>query len=71
MNQEEIREKYRKIGIKQLKWAVAEEKLQSKCTHPDVLIKHRGDTGNYDRTADCYWIEYKCPDCGKQWSVDQ
>lgn len=45
--------------------------LQDTCTHPNASEKHRGDTGNYDPTADCYWIEYKCPDCDKFWTVDQ
>lgn len=43
--------------------------LQSECTHPDVKVTDHGNTGNYDPSADCYWQEFKCPDCGKFWSV--
>lgn len=45
--------------------------LQSLCTHPNVTKKFKGDTGNYDPSADRYWIEWACPDCGKRWTTDQ
>jgi len=45
--------------------------LQEICQHPNVLKKHRGDTGNWDRGSDKYWIEFECPDCGKFWTEDQ
>lgn len=45
--------------------------LQSECTHPDASKTYRGDTGNYDRSQDSFWIEHKCPDCGKFWTTDQ
>jgi hypothetical protein len=47
-----------------------EEQLQSlreSCTHPNVVKTHKADTGNYDPSTDCYWTEFKCPDCGKFW----
>ena len=37
--------------------------LQNECTHPNMTATHGGDTGNYDRSANCYWIDYRCPDC--------
>lgn len=43
------------------------EDLQNVCAHPDVIIVHKSDTGNYDRSQDCYWTEHTCPDCGKFW----
>ena len=45
--------------------------LQELCTHPDVTKKYGGSTGNYDPNADCYWIDWDCPDCGKRWRTDQ
>lgn len=45
--------------------------LQQVCQHPNVTKKYRGDTGNYDPSADSYWIEWKCPDCHKSWITDQ
>jgi hypothetical protein len=65
-----------KIKLKSLKEQLAHvtnqiEELNSTCTHPNVDKKHRGDTGNYDPSADSYWIEYKCPDCGKFWTETQ
>lgn len=47
------------------------KELQSLCPHPDVTKKYKGNTGNYDPSADCYWIEWHCPDCGKYWITDQ
>lgn len=45
--------------------------LQTLCPHPDVTKKYGGSTGNYDPNADCYWIDWNCPDCDKIWSTDQ
>lgn len=71
MTPEQIQEKFEHIQKKQEKWEKAEAKLQAVCTHPNVVEKYRGNSGNYDPTADCYWIENTCPDCGKKWNVDQ
>lgn len=46
------------------------KELQNFCTHPDVEKKYASNTGNYDPSADFYWIEFRCPDCGKFWSKD-
>ena len=45
--------------------------LQETCAHPDVTKKYGGSTGNYDPSADSYWIDWHCPDCGKRWTTDQ
>jgi len=45
--------------------------LQAECTHENKTMKYRGDTGNWDRSDDCYWIEHNCPDCGKHWTTPQ
>lgn len=39
------------------------EALRAECTHPNMIVTHGGDTGNYDRSANCYWTDYRCPDC--------
>lgn len=33
--------------------------------------KYRGNTGNYDPSADSYWVEFKCPVCGDHWTESQ
>lgn len=43
--------------------------LQSSCPHTNHTKKHGANTGNYDPSADCYWTDFKCPDCGKWWRV--
>ena len=45
--------------------------LQTACTHPRATKEAKANTGGYDRGSDHYWYEFKCPDCGKFWSVDQ
>lgn len=43
---------------------------QQKCKHSSFTKKHGSNTGNYDPTADCYWTECECNDCGHWWRVD-
>lgn len=45
------------------------KQLREECGHPNVEKKHWSDTGNYDRSMDCFGTDYTCPDCGKRWSV--
>lgn len=71
MTPAQVRRKLAIINKHQLKWDTAERELQSICTHPDATKKHCGSTGNWDRNDDSYWIEFKCPDCNKFWTVDQ
>ena len=47
------------------------EQLRLACTHPDKTGECKGNTGNYDPSADSYWIDWYCPDCGKKWMTDQ
>lgn len=51
-------------------WHLKLSKLQEKCLHPNVKKEHKANNGNYDPSADCYWTEFRCPDCGKFWEVD-
>lgn len=47
------------------------EQLRLLCTHPDKTGECGGSSGNYDPSADAYWIDWHCPDCGKKWMTDQ
>lgn len=67
----QIRRRLKTIEKHQERWELAEKELQSICQHPNANKKYCANTGNYDPTADSYWIEYKCPDCNKRWNVDQ
>ena len=71
MNRTEIQKRFFEIEKKQEKWELEEKKLQDLCTHPVATENHRSNTGNYDPSADSYWIEYKCPDCDKFWIKEQ
>lgn len=71
LNQEQIHQIYLKIDKQEQKLADRLIKLQSLCIHPNVSKIPGGNTGNYDPSADSYWIEYKCSDCGKNWIEDQ
>jgi hypothetical protein len=46
--------------------------LQNKCSHPekDCEFIYKADTGNWDRSQDSYWTNYKCFRCGKYWTKD-
>jgi uncharacterized protein YicC (UPF0701 family) len=54
---------------------IAEElvRLQTICPHPINFqtIRSRGDTGNYDPSADRYWTEHRCEICGKFWTKEE
>ena len=59
-----------------IKWTInmayeSLEILQSKCTHPDVTKEYKSNTGNYDPSADRYWINFHCHVCDKKWTEDQ
>ncbi len=45
--------------------------LQAACPHAAPTYKYRGDTGNWDKSDDKYWIDWACTDCGKQWQTPQ
>ena len=44
--------------------------LRLMCPHTDATKKYNSNTGNYDPSADCYWIEWYCPDCNDRWRED-
>ena len=71
MTQEEIRKKYESIDRREEKLARELNKLQALCTHPNLEKTYKSNTGNYDPSADSYWIEFRCPDCRARWNEDQ
>jgi hypothetical protein len=38
--------------------------LQANCPHDNADITPGANTGNYDPSADCYWMCLACHDCG-------
>lgn len=71
MTQESIRKKWKSIDRREDKLAKELAKLQSLCGHPNVDKTYKSNTGNYDPSADSYWIEFVCQDCRKQWIEEQ
>ena len=71
MTQDEIRRKWESIDKREDKLAKELSKLQKLCQHPNANSKYDSNTGNYDPSADSYWIDYICPDCNKRWRIDQ
>ena len=45
--------------------------LQAACPHTNAVHVNKANTGNYDPSADAYWTDHACPDCGKRWTTDQ
>lgn len=71
MTPAKIRRRRETINRHQLKWKKAEVDLMNQCSHSDANKKYRSNTGNYGPSADSYWIDYDCPDCGKKWWESQ
>lgn len=46
--------------------------LQAECSHPKEGLESvaGSNTGNYDPTADCYWINHHCLLCDKRWTEE-
>lgn len=47
------------------------EEYKKLCPHVNLKGVYRANTGNYDPSDDCYWVELSCPDCGSFWTEDQ
>lgn len=71
MTPDEIRKQAELIDKKEELLFRKRVKLQSICGHISLHKKFQLSTGNYDPTADCYWIDYYCPDCAKRWTEEQ
>lgn len=71
MVQEDIRTMAEYAHNRQNYWRLRLHDLQEECSHPDVEKEAKASTGNYDPSADSYWYNCYCPDCGKQWREDQ
>jgi len=66
-----ISTRYKKLVQKQRNIQAEISILQLECAHPDVVKVAKSNAGNYDPSADCYWYEFTCPDCGRYWHEDQ
>ena len=47
------------------------EQIRASCPHPGLTGTYRADTGNYDSSADTYYIVYRCPECDAHWQEYQ
>lgn len=45
--------------------------VQTLCKHPSASEEAGASAGNYDPSADRYWVNHECSDCGKRWSTPQ
>ncbi len=71
MTPKQVQRRYLTIKKRENKLYEQLKELQSICEHTNVNKVYKGDTGNYDPGADIYWIEWRCPDCGKFWITEQ
>jgi hypothetical protein len=68
----QIAQKRRRLEASISKASQALSELQKECNHSgDLTYKFNGSSGNYDRSQDSYWIEWKCNDCGERWNTTQ
>lgn len=42
--------------------------LRSNCPHKEGYYVYGGDSGNWCPSDDCYWKNFTCLDCGKEWT---
>lgn len=49
------------------------EAKQNKCKHPKKTLTEKtgSDVGNWDRSADSWWIDYHCGVCDKKWTEEK
>lgn len=52
---QEISDLYKKI-----------DQIKELCPHKNNKKEYGGNTGNYDPSADIYWVDIECLDCGKR-----
>lgn len=57
-----------KLRSKIIPYAVEMKIIQDRCKHSETIKKYGGSTGNYDKSEDCFWVEYTCVDCDKKWT---
>ncbi len=67
----EIAKRRRKITKYQKYWDKLERELQKKCKHINLTKIPGANIGNYDPSADSYWYDFECYDCGKKWREKQ
>lgn len=46
------------------------KKIQDKCPHKNISEMH-GSRRDYEGGDLIFWTDYKCPDCGKSWIVEE
>lgn len=66
-----IRKQREKIDLQIAKLNDKRCALQTECSHDGAIRTSRADTGNYSKSDDLYWYEFRCPDCDKFWSENQ
>jgi transposase-like protein len=63
--------KRKQLTLKYLEYCVELDQLEKECPHQDLTYKYGGSSGNWDKSDDKYWIDWKCHDCGKSWTTSQ
>lgn len=70
-----IETRIKRVQSKLIEYNMKLHELRKECAetgHGGKLTgKYRGNTGNYDPSSDCYWVEFKCPICGDYWTESQ
>jgi len=66
-----VRERYEEISKRLAAVEFELLTLRDNCEHSFADRKACSNTGNYDPSANCYWYEFRCGDCGKFWREDQ
>jgi hypothetical protein len=66
-----VKQKREMIESVQTELADQLHSLRENCSHEDLTYKYGGSSGNWDKSDNSYWIDWKCGDCGKTWTTSQ
>ena len=70
-NSEQVKQKRDIIESLQTELSQQITDLRKKCSHQNLTYKYGGSSGNWDKSDDCYWIDWNCEDCGHSWNTSQ
>jgi len=68
---DKIRARRKRLALAYDFIAKEEASIEADCPHETLTYKYQGDTGNWCKADDSYWIDWKCDDCDKRWQTTQ
>ena len=70
MSSKQVIKKFNSYNSKISYWYDKITELQETCPHHNLTYEYKGTSDGWDYNGR-YWVEWKCPDCEKNWETDQ